>query len=122
MGTSRTLAGLIGVALGCGAVPALAHHSSAMFDPDKVMEITGTVREFQWKNPHIWIQVNVKNAGGLMEEWSVEGGSPNSLSRQGWRATTFKPGDVVSIKMHPTHDGSKAGEFLGAKLANGDAV
>src|SRR3954462_2668915 len=68
-----------------------AHHSAAMFDNQKVKEINGTIKEFQWKNPHIWIQLNVQNPAGPKEEWSIEGGGPNSLSRQGWRPTTFKP-------------------------------
>src|SRR5204862_2041361 len=65
-----------------------AHHSAAMFDNQKVKEISGTIKEFQWKNPHIWIQLNVQNGAGVKEEWSIEGGGPNSLSRQGWRPMT----------------------------------
>jgi Family of unknown function (DUF6152) len=109
--------------IACGiclaAQSAVAHHSAAMFDSQKVKEITGTIKEFQWKNPHVWIQIYVQNAGGAKEEWSVEGGGPNSLSRQGWRPTTFKPGDAVSIKVNPMKDGSLGGQFVGAKLADG---
>src|SRR5436190_18642877 len=93
-----------------------AHHSAAMFDNQKVKEISGTIKEFQWKNPHIWIQLNVQNGAGVKEEWSIEGGGPNSLSRQGWRPTTFKPGDAVTIKVNPMKDGSTGGLFVGAKL------
>jgi hypothetical protein len=101
---------------------AIAHHSASMFDSDKVRELTGTIKEFQWKNPHIWIQIYVQNAAGAKEEWSVEGGGPNSLSRQGWRPTTFKPGDTVSIKVNPMRDGSTGGLFVGAKLADGKTL
>jgi hypothetical protein len=104
------------------AQSAVAHHSAAMFDPEKVKELTGTIKEFQWKNPHIWIQIYVQNAAGGREEWSVEGGGPNSLSRQGWRPTTFKPGDTVSIKVNPMKDGSTGGLFVGAKLADGKTL
>ena len=100
----------------------LAHHSAAMFDPQKVKELTGTIKEFQWKNPHVWIQIYVQSSGGAKEEWSVEGGGPNSLSRQGWRPTTFKPGDAVTIKVNPMKDGSLGGLFVGAKLADGTTI
>jgi len=109
-----------GVCLAAQSV--LAHHSAAMFDSQKVKEITGTIKEFQWKNPHVWIQIYVPNASGVKEEWSVEGGGPNSLSRQGWRPTTFKPGDAVSIKVNPMKDGSLGGQFVGAKLADGKTI
>src|SRR6478672_10508994 len=119
----RTLAVLICALTICAAAEsALAHHSAAMFDPEKVKELTGTIKEFQWKNPHVWIQMNVQNAAGVKEEWSVEGGGPNSLSRNGWRPTTFKPGDAVSIKVNPMKDGSLGGQFIGAKLADGTTI
>ncbi len=99
------------------AAPVLAHHSASMFDDAKVTEITGTVKELQWKNPHVWLQIEVE-AKGTKTEWSVEGGSPNSLSRQGWRSTTFKAGDTVSVRINPMKDGTPAGSFIGAKFAS----
>src|SRR5688500_15849686 len=101
--------------------PVRAHHSGAMFDDAKVMELTGTVKEMQWTNPHIWIQVMVEDKGAKTE-WSVEGGSPNSLSRNGWRSTTFKPGDVVTVRINPMKDGTPAGGFVGAKFADGKTI
>jgi hypothetical protein len=98
---------------------AQAHHSSVMFDDKKTIELSGTVKEFQWKNPHIWIQVMVKGEDGTTKEWSVEGMGPNSLSRDGWRPTTFKPGDTVTFRVHPMRDGSAAGNFIGVKWADG---
>jgi len=95
-----------------------AHHSSTMFDSSRIKEISGTVKEFQWKNPHIWIQLYVQN-GDKREEWSIEGGSPNSLSRTGWRPTSFAPGASVRITVNPMKDGSTAGQFVGAKFPNG---
>lgn len=93
----------------------LAHHSAAMFDDTKVIELKGTVKELQWANPHIWLQVIVED-NGRRTEWSIEGGSPNSLSRQGWRSTTFKPGDVVTVRINPMKDGTAAGNFVGARF------
>jgi hypothetical protein len=97
------------------AQPVLAHHSAAMFDDSKMLELKGTVKELQWTNPHIWIQV-VFDQDGQKTEWSLEGGSPNSLSRNGWRSTTFKPGDVVTVRFSPMKDGSAAGQFIGARF------
>ena len=99
-----------------------AHHSSAMFDKETVREATATVREFQWTNPHVWIQVMIENEDGEPEEWSIEGGGPNSLFRKGWRPNSFKPGDVIEIKFNPMRDGSAAGGFVGAKLADGSTL
>jgi len=105
---------VIGIAL---AVPALlAHHSAAMFDDAKVLELTGVVKEMQWANPHIWIQVIVDD-NGAKKEWSLEGGSPNTLSRRGWRSTSFTPGDKVTVRLNPMKDGTAAGLFIGAKFA-----
>jgi hypothetical protein len=104
-----------------GGVPALAHHSASMFDDTKVVELTGTVKELQWSNPHIWLQVIVDEKGAK-KEWSIEGGSPNTLSRQGWRSTTFKPGDVVTVRLNPMKDGTPAGSFVGAKFSDGRTI
>ena len=101
---------------------AMAHHSSSMFDKTEVREVTATVKEFQWTNPHVWIQIVLKNGEGVDEEWSIEGLGPNGLSRNGWRRTSFKPGDVVEIRFNPMRDGSRAGGFIGAKFADGSTL
>ncbi len=98
-----------------------AHHSAAMFDDEKTLELRGTIKELQWTNPHIWIQVIVEDKG-TKTEWSLEGGSPNSLSRRGWRSTTFKPGDLVTVRLNPMKDGTAAGGFVGAKFADGKTI
>lgn len=98
--------------------PVLAHHSASMFDSAKVIELTGTVKEFQWTNPHVWIQLEVTGQNGTKQEWSIEGGGPNSLSRQGWRPTTFKFGAAVTLRVNPMRDGSPGGLFVGAKFAD----
>lgn len=118
----RTFTTLL-VLAGLGLAPyvASAHHSAAMFDNTRVKDLSGTVKEFQWKNPHVWLQLNVQN-GGVKEEWSIEGGSPNTLSRQGWRPTTFTPGAVVSIRVNPMKDGSPGGQFVAAKFDDGKTI
>jgi hypothetical protein len=97
----------------------LAHHSFAMFDIDKTVEIKGTVKEFQFTNPHIWLYVNVPQAGGNPAVWDIEGGSPNAMVRLGIRRDIFKPGDVVTIRLHPRKDGKAGGSLVSATLADG---
>lgn len=104
------------------ASPLRAHHSAAMFDDTKVVELEGTVKALQWTNPHVWLQILVGEPGAVTE-WSLEGGSPNSLSRRGWRSTTFEPGDVVTVRLNPMKDGTPAGAFIGAKFeADGSTI
>jgi hypothetical protein len=105
----RSLLCLAAAAL--AAPPALAHHSFAMFDSGREVTLTGTVREFQWTNPHSWLQVTVAR-GTTTVEYSLELGSPNSMSRRGWRRTTFKPGDRITFAMNPMRDGSPGGSLV----------
>ena len=89
-----------------------AHHSFAMFDQDKQTKLVGVIKEVQWTNPHIWVQVLVPDASGKAMEWSIEGGSPNGLSHQGWKRTSLKPGDQVEIVIHPLKNGEKGGSLM----------
>lgn len=109
------------IAMGLAAPTAQAHHSYAMFDRDKTVTLNGTVKQFQWTNPHSWIQVAVPGEGGT-DEWSVEMGSPFELLRVGWSPTTVKAGDKVSIQIHPTKDGSKGGGFVSGTGADGHSL
>lgn len=109
----------VSVALLATAVPASAHHSFAMFDSSRESTIRGTVKEFQWTNPHVWIQVSVVGANGREVVYSIEGGSPNSLRRQGWTGQTFKPGDRISITMNPLKNGDPGGSFVRAIMPDG---
>lgn len=100
------------------AAPIMAHHSFAMFDAQKSVELKGTVREFQWTNPHCWIQVVVA-AGNRPIEWSVQMGPTASLYRGGWRPGTLKPGDKITLVVHPMRDSSAGGMFMSAVSADG---
>ena len=102
--------------------PAIAHHSGAGFNAAAVKEFTATIKEFQFQNPHTWIQVVVRNAEGQEEEWSVEWGSPNALARRGVRPSTFPPGAEVTMRINPMLNGSPAGGFVGARFADGTVV
>jgi hypothetical protein len=113
------LAGVAALALSGGA--AYAHHSFAMFDNAKTVTIEGTVKDYQWTNPHSWVQLMVKDASGKDVEWSVEAGSPNGLARQGWSRHSAKPGDKASIDIHPLKDGSAGGSLI-SMTVNGQKV
>ncbi len=116
----RTL-GLAAVLAGAAALaaPAAAHHSFAMFDKKKTVTLKGTVKEFQWVNPHSWLHVNVPGADGKVVEWKIEGRSPNVLSRRGWRRDLIKAGDKVSVVIYPMKDGSAMGAIVRVTLPNG---
>lgn len=95
------------------AGPAQAHHSFAMFDMTKQATIEGTVRAFQFANPHIWIYLVVTDPKtGEATEWAIEGSSPNSLARAGWTRSTIKSGEKASIVVHPLRNGKPGGSLV----------
>ena len=100
------------------ALPAAAHHSFAMFDQSKTVTLTGTVTQFQWTNPHSFIEIDAATKNGV-EHWSIELNSPNNLTRQGWKRTTVKTGDKVTITLNPLRDGKKGGLFNTIVLPDG---
>jgi len=119
---NKTLFALAAAGLGLAALPATAHHSFAMFDQRKVMTLEGTVAEFQWTNPHSFIEMDVPQAGGAAQRWSIELNSPNNLKRQGWSRSALKSGDRITLRMNPLRDGRHGGLFLDVKLANGTTL
>ena len=104
------------------ALPAFAHHSFAMFDQSKEVTLHGVVREFQWTNPHAFIHIEVPNESGGKDNWQVELNSPNNLTRQGWRSTSVKVGDPVTLVLNPLRDGTKGGLFVSVTLPNGKVL
>jgi len=112
---SRTLA-VIALTASCAV---LAHHSFAMFDQSKQLSLTGTVREFQWTNPHAFIHIDVPDENGSQVMWQIEMNSPNNLRRQGWKSSMLKPGDKVTVVTNPLRDGKRGGLFVAATLADG---
>lgn len=119
---SRTLIGLlVAMVMLFAGLPreASAHHSFAMFDRERSIVISGVVREFQWTNPHTWIQVTVTDATGKQTEWSLEGGSPGILSRNGWKRGSLQAGDKVSIEIYPLKSGEPGGSLVRVKVPDG---
>jgi hypothetical protein len=99
-----------------------AHHSPVMFDQTRELNFTGTVREFQWTNPHSYIQLLVTDESGTEVEWSLEMGANVYLYNKGWRPSTVKAGDRISVKVTPLRSGAPGGLLLQATTADGAAL
>ena len=113
---------LLFVALCVGGSVLAGHHSPAVFDRTKEIKLVGVVKEFKWTNPHSWIELSVRNAKGELEAWAVEMGSPNHLVKAGWRSSTLKSGDEVTIIAHPLRTDEKVGQFVRITLADGKVM
>ena len=100
------------------AVSARAHHSGAGVDRTRTTTVTGVVKEFRWTNPHSWIDLEVTDAKGTAL-WSVEMNPPPFLIRAGWKSSTLKAGDRVSVTLNPIRTGEPGGIFVSVKLADG---
>jgi uncharacterized protein DUF6152 len=99
-------------------IPAAAHHSFAMFDQKQIMTLQGKVHEFQWTNPHAFLEIDDTKG----KRWSLELNSPNNLKRQGWVRSSVKPGDAVTVRMNPLRDGQPGGLFLDLKFPDGKVL
>ena len=105
------------------AAPAFAHHSFAMFDATKTVTVQGTVKEFEWTNPHSWLRVMVNDEkSGKPVMWALELSSPARLTTMGMHADSVHAGDSVSVTFHPMKDGTRGGQFIQATLPGGKAV
>jgi hypothetical protein len=105
-----------------GASVALAHHSAAAFDSGTEKVITGTVKKFDYSNPHTWVWLDVPNDKGGVETWGVEGMSPNYLNRRGWTRQTLKPGDKLTITIRPMKNGDHGGMWVKAQRPDGEVL
>jgi hypothetical protein len=105
------------------AAPAIAHHSFAMFDAQTTVTLDGTVKEFEWVNPHSWLRVMVKDEKtGQQVMWALELSSPSRLVTMGMRSDSVKAGDAVSVTFHPLRNGARGGQFIQAVLPGGKKV
>lgn len=98
---------------------AAAHHSFAMFDQSKVVTIEGSVVAFQWKNPHIYLHLQSKDSQAPAGLYVFEGGSVNMLSRNGWKPSSVKAGDKVTVVYHPLRDGQPGGALKSVQMPDG---
>jgi hypothetical protein len=104
------------------ALPALAHHSGAMFDSSRTQTVTGKVVEFNWRSPHCTFSLEVAGANGKSEIWSIEMNAPGNLVRSGWKRTTLKAGDQVTAVVRPMRNGTPGGSYVSIKLADGTVL
>ena len=119
----RQLLGLVvGASLMAASGAAWGHHSFAMFDAEKKVEIEGMVREFQWTNPHAWIMLTVAGEQGAQEPWAIEMNGPSGLVRQGWKPKTLTPGMPIKLVIHPLKDGTHGGQFMQVTLPDGAVI
>ncbi len=101
---------------------ASAHHSGAMFDDKRTQTLVGTVTEFNWTNPHSSFKVDVARADGKIETWAIEMNSPQNLIRTGWKRSTIKSGDKVTVVVRPLRDGQPGGSYVSITLADGTVL
>jgi len=103
---------------------AMAHHSFAMFDQEHPIDLTGTVKEWKYTAPHVFIVLEVKEADGTSQVWNLEGNAPNALARDGWNGKTLKPGDELTMKVDPLRSGAPGGAWNVAKVTfkNGSPI
>ena len=113
------LAAVLGVV---GDASLSAHHSYATFDRTKEITLTGVVKEFQWTNPHAWIQIVAVDEKGRQTEWGLECGSPNMMARTGWKSSTLKPGDKVVAIANPLKSGRPNGSLVRITLPDGKTL
>jgi uncharacterized protein DUF6152 len=101
---------LAGVGLLLAAAPVLAHHAfSAEFDASKPLKLQGTVTQVEWINPHAWVHLDVKRPDGTVEQWMIEGGTPNTLFRRGFTKNSLPYGTVIIVDGYRAKDGSLKG-------------
>jgi hypothetical protein len=102
-----------------GTLSLSAHHGNASYDISKTVTISGTVTEFVWTNPHVFLRVNVKDENGEIAHWVFEAQNVVNQATAGWSKAMFKPGDQVTIDAVPAKNGRRIGRFRGRIVING---
>jgi Family of unknown function (DUF6152) len=111
-----------GMAAALMAVPATAHHSFAMFDAEKTLTLSGTVKEIEWTNPHMWLYVMAPDQSGKIQEYPLEMQGPGQSMKNGWKQDSVKPGDKVTVEMHPLKTGARGGQLMSVLLPSGQKL
>jgi hypothetical protein len=115
-----TTTALLAAAMGLATVaPAFPHHSHAMFDFEKEITLTGTVKEFVFRNPHAYLYIDVKTDATTVVNYSIEMSNLTNTIQRGIRPTTFKPGDAITVRLHPLIDGRPGGSYVTITAADG---
>jgi hypothetical protein len=109
MRKALSLLGIVGLVITAG--PVAAHHSFALFDMKKTVSLEGTVKAFEWSNPHTWITLEVPNEQKTNEDWLIELPSAGTLARDGWNKNYIKAGERLILRVNPLKDGRKGGSL-----------
>jgi hypothetical protein len=119
----RSMSAMLGWgALMLAAVPAIGHHSAAMFEPEKVVTLNGTVKDFEYTNPHSWLYVLVRDEQGVETLWGFEAEGPSALMRAGIRKNSLLPGDAVTVRARPLRDGRPGGAWVTVTKSDGTVL
>jgi hypothetical protein len=105
---------LVLVGLLAASAPLLAHHGAASFDETKTVMVTGTITDYVWANPHVYVKLDAKDDAGKTVHWVIEAQNPVSMNAIGWRKDTFKVGDAVSVDVNQAKNGSPIGSTGGS--------
>lgn len=119
---ARALAPGLAAVAALVASASLAHHSPAVFDRGREIVLEGVVTEFRWGQPHSWIHIDVENADGALESWTVEMDPASHLRRTGWTARTVASGDRVAVTVHPLRNGERGGQYIMVELPGGKVM
>jgi hypothetical protein len=111
----RQITALVSCAFVAASGAALAHHSFAMFDQENPIELEGVVQEFKFTSPHTFIILQVRQPDGSTQLWSLEGGAPSALARDGWSSKSLKPGDALQMTIEPLRSGAPGGSWTVGK-------
>jgi hypothetical protein len=126
MRTIWSIAGALLLAALLAAAPASAHHGAALYEPEKTIDVSGTVVEFQFVNPHVLVYVEAKGPDGKLVKWGGELTSPNRLARLGgpvkWHKDILKPGDKITLTGRPARNGAPAMIITQIVDAHGQAL
>ena len=101
------------------SAPALAHHSFAPYEPDVQIRVTGVVTDFQWTNPHVYIEMDVADSDGETKHWLIEAANPGILNRIGWKWNMIKVGDQISVIASPLRNGEPGALLKAVRLPDG---
>ena len=118
----RTLLSFLSLALLFAAGAAFGHHSPAVFDRTKEVKLVGVVKEFRWSNPHSFIELDVRDEKGTTDTWAVEMNPPSYLVKAGWKSSTIKAGETITVMINPLRTNEKVGKFVSITLANGTVL
>ena len=116
----RGLSLAVGFSVVMPVAAALAHHSfAAEFDADKRVTLKGTITKVEWMNPHTYFYIDAEDEDGKVVNWAVEGGAPNTLYRQGWKPTSLKVGDRITVVGSRAKNGSNLANAIAFILPDG---